>query len=185
VSFRSGFRGEKFFAVGDEAFLLGGRQGDGGAGFWREFVEGDDVGCVQLSLPLRETEDVPALDGDPVDAGHVRCGDDALNFEEFEVAFGACGVGDHRFSVAVEVDESEHLSADGLVSDPEDEVVAPLHGLDCMREGKDVGADTFGVDGGFSLPGGTPSPSFEQKPLFAVVYGWSMPPNSCKQMGYG
>jgi hypothetical protein len=36
---------------------------------------------------------------------------------------------------------------------PEDEVVAPLYGLHGMREGKDVGADTFGVDGDLSLRG--------------------------------
>jgi hypothetical protein len=112
------------------------------------------MGSAEFVFPLGEAKDVPAFDGNPVDAGHVGGGDDAFDFEEFGVALGAGGVGDQRAIfvsfvavVAVEVDESEHLSADGLVADPEDEVGAPLHSLDRMGEGQDVGADAFGVDG--------------------------------------
>jgi hypothetical protein len=152
--FRVGFRGEKFFAFGDEALLLDRWQGEGGAGTRWEFVEGDGVGRAEFLFPLGEAEDAPALDGDPVDAGHVGGGDDAFDFEEFGVAFWTGGVGDHRAIfislvavVAVEVDESEHFSADGLVANPEDEVGSPLHGLDRVREGEDIGAYAFGVDG--------------------------------------
>ena len=49
-------------------------------------------------------------------------------------------------AVAVEIDEGKHFAADGLVTYPEDEVVAPLHGLDDVREGEEIGSDAFGVD---------------------------------------
>jgi hypothetical protein len=196
--FRGGFGGEKFFSLGYEAVLLGGWQGESGARFGREFVEGKGVGCVEFALPLGEAEDVPALDGDPVDACHVGGGDDAFDFEKLGVALGAGGVGDHRATfislIAVEVDEGEHFAADGLVSDPEDEVGAPLHGLDCVGKGEDIGADAFGVDG-CTFPRGTPlPPTTARKPLFASTYEGESPskfvqikglsPNSCKQMGY-
>src|SRR5882757_9293835 len=41
ASFGGGSGGEKFFAVGDEAFLLGGGHGEYGAGSGREFVGGE------------------------------------------------------------------------------------------------------------------------------------------------
>ena len=47
----------------------------------------------------------------------------------------------------VEVDEGEHLSADGFVADPEDEVRAPLHRLHDMGEGEEIGAEARGVHG--------------------------------------
>jgi hypothetical protein len=39
-----GFSGEKFFAIGDESFLLGWGHGEYSAGSGREFVEGEGVG---------------------------------------------------------------------------------------------------------------------------------------------
>ena len=103
---------------------------------------------LELLLPLRGAEDVPSLDCDPVDAGHVGCGEDAFDFEEFGVALGPGGVGDDLpVLVLVEVHEREHLAADGFVTYPEDEVRSPLHGLDGVREGEEEGADAFGVHG--------------------------------------
>jgi hypothetical protein len=158
VGFGGGFGGEEFFAVGDEAFLPGGGHGEDGVGSWRELVEGEGVGGTEFLLPLGGAEDVPAFDGDPVDACHVGSGDDGLDFEEFGVTLGAGGVGDHRLAVGVEVDEGEHLAADGLVADPEDEVGSPLHGFDGVREGEEIGSDSFGVHAwsflGYPLPPG-------------------------------
>jgi hypothetical protein len=177
---------EELFAVGDDLVSFASGHGEDSLGADGKFLVDEVVGGGELGLPLFGAEGAPGLHGDPLGASEIGRGGDAFDLDELGVVLGGRGEGDDlTVTDVLEVEESEHLAADGLVADPEDEVVAPLHGLDCMREGKDVGADTFGVDGGFSLPGGTPSPSFEQKPLFAVVYGWSMPPNSCKQMGYG
>jgi len=162
---RALFGGEKFSAVGDEAFLLGGGHGEDCAGSGREFVEGEDVGGLEFPLPFGGAEDVPAFDGDPVDAGHVGGGDNPFDFEEFGVTLWTGGVGDDRpwfvslvAVVTVQVDKGEHLAADGLVADPEDEVGSPLHGLDGMREGQDIGSNAFGVHAG-RFPG-TPSGAF-------------------------
>jgi hypothetical protein len=154
-SFGGGSGGEKFFAVGEEAFLPGGGHGEDGAGSGRELVEGEGVGGGELLLPFRGAEDGPAFGGDPVDAGHVGGGDDAFDFEEFGVALGARGVGDDRACfvsltrvIAVEVDEGEHLASKGFVPDPEDEIGSPLHGFDGVREGQKIGSKAFGVHAG-------------------------------------
>jgi hypothetical protein len=169
-SFGGGFRGEKFFSVGDEAFLPGGGQGEDGSGSGRELVEGEGVGGAELLLPFGGAEDAPAFGGDPVDAGHVGSGDDAFDFEEFGVALGAGGVGDDRVcfvslarGIAVEVDEGEHLASDGLVADPEDEVGSPLHGLDGVREAEEIGSDALGVH--LSFPGYPPRGVFWAQPI--------------------
>jgi hypothetical protein len=47
----------------------------------------------------------------------------------------------------VEVDEGKHLSADGFVAYPEDEVVAPLTGFDGVGESEEEGSEAFGVHG--------------------------------------
>jgi hypothetical protein len=85
------FGGEEFFAFGDEASLLGGGQGEGGAGLWREFCEGEVVGGSELLLPVGWAEDAPALDGYPEDASDVGGGEDAFGFEELVEALGAGG----------------------------------------------------------------------------------------------
>jgi hypothetical protein len=152
AGFGGGFGGEELFAVGDEAFLLGGGHGEDGAGSGWEFVKGEGVGGAEFLLPFGGAEDVPAFDGDPEDAGHVGGWDDAFDFEKFGVTLRAGGVGDDRGcfvslarGIAVQVDEGEHLAADGLVADPEDEVGSPLHGLDGVRETEEIGSDAFGV----------------------------------------
>ena len=174
-SFGGVFRGEKFFAVGDEAFLPGGGQGEDGSGSGRELVEGEGVGGAELLLPFGGAEDVPAFGGDPVDAGHIGSGDDAFDFEEFGVALGAGGVGDDRAcfvslarGIAVEVDEGEHLASDGLVADPEDEVGSPLHGLDGVREAEEIGSDALGVH--LSFPGVPPGGGYPGRNLFFIMY---------------
>ena len=48
------------------------------------------------------------------------------------------------------------IAAYGLVSDPEDQVGSPLHGLDGVRESEEIGSDAFGVHA--VLSGGTPLP---------------------------
>jgi hypothetical protein len=152
VGFGGGFGSEKFSAVGDEALLLGGRHGEDGAGSGRELVEGEDVGGVEFLLPFGSAKDAPAFDGDPVDTSHVGSGDNAFDFQEFGVTLGAGSVGDDRLRfvslvafVSIQIDKGEHLSADSLVTDPKDEVGTPLHGLDGMREGEDIGSNAFGV----------------------------------------
>ena len=86
-------------------------------------------------------------------SGEIGCGDDAFGFEQFVEAVGVGGEGEDRAGAGgvgcgiVEVEEGEHLAADGLVGCPEDEIVAPLAGLDDVGEGQEVGANLFGVHG--------------------------------------
>ena len=55
------------------------------------------------------------------------------------------GTIDDAVRVGGEVDECEHLAADGFVTDPEDEVVAPLKGFGDVREREEEGAGSLGV----------------------------------------
>jgi hypothetical protein len=152
--FLCGSRGEEFFAFGDEAFLPGAWHGKYGAGARRQFVEGEGVGGAELLLPFGGTEDVPVLDGDPEDAGDIRSGEDAVDFKEFVVALWASDVGDDAGLVAglFEPDPGKHLAADVFVAYPEDEA-AELYSLHDMREGKEIGADAFGVHAAGCSPG--------------------------------
>jgi hypothetical protein len=116
-----------------------------------KFFADEGVGCSQKVFQLALAEGVPVLEGYPVSAGEVRGGDDAFGFQEFMEAVRRGGEGEYGFGEAgaagaVEVDEGEHLAPDGFIADPEDEVVAPLAGLDDVRKGEEVGADGFGVD---------------------------------------
>ena len=77
-------------------FCWAGGHGENGAGSGWKLVEGEGVGGEELLLPFGGAEDIPALDRDPEDAGHVGGGNDAFNFEEFGVALGPGGVGDDR-----------------------------------------------------------------------------------------
>ena len=112
----------------------------------------DGVGVAKLLAPLGVAEGLPVLGGDPVVAGGVGSGVEAVSFEEFGVALGAGGEGEEADDViggsgVVQVDEGEHLSADGFVADPEDDVVAPLSGFDGVGEGEEEGAEAFGIHG--------------------------------------
>lgn len=106
------------------------------------------MGMVKVRFPFGGAEDVPALGRDPVDAGHVRGGDDAFDLEQIGVEFGTRGERDDGATVSVEVYEGEHLSADGLVSDPEQQIGTPLHGFGYVGQGEERGAKAFGVHAG-------------------------------------
>lgn len=131
--------------------MLRGWQGQGGEDLVGELGEGKVVGGVEFAVPFGGGEDVPAAGGDPVDASHVGSGDEAFDFEEVGVAGGAGGVRENQAfprglrGGLVEVNEGEHFAADGFVSSPEDEIRAPLHGFDHVREGEEVSAKAFGV----------------------------------------
>jgi hypothetical protein len=86
------------------------------------------------------------FDSDPEDARDVGGGKDAPVFEEFGVALGTDEVGDDAGGSALlfEPDHGEHLAADGLVANPEDEA-APLFGLDDVGEGEEISAEAFDV----------------------------------------
>jgi len=86
------------------------------------------------------------FDGDPEDAGDIRGGKDAFGFEEFGVALGACEVGDDAGGAALvfQLHHGEHLAADGLVADPEDEA-AELFGLDDVGEAEEIGLEALNV----------------------------------------
>jgi hypothetical protein len=149
-----GFCGEDFSAIGDEASLLGGGEGEEVAGLLGHLGEGEGVGGGELLFPLGVAEDAPVFDGDPVDAGEVWSGADAFGLEEFGVALRAGGVGDEAGGlisfgaiVSAQVDYGEHLAADGLVSCPEDEAATPLDGLDDVGEGEEKGSNAFDVHG--------------------------------------
>ena len=149
---------EEFATGGDEGLLFGCGQGEGGEDFLRQLGEGEGVGGAEFALPASRGEDVPAEGGDPVRAGEIRCGNEAVELEEFGEAGGAGGVGEQRVGLAasggfrvrglVEVEEGEHFAADGLVADPKDEVGAPLHGFGDVGEGKEKGAEALGVHWG-------------------------------------
>lgn len=128
-------------AVCDEAALLGGGEGEGGAGAGWEFGEDEGVGGAEFGLPLGVAEDLPVLGGDPVGAGEVRGGVEPFAFEEVGEAGGAGGEGDDGAStsdgVLVEAEDGEHLAADGFVSDPEDEAGSPLEGFGDVGEGEE------------------------------------------------
>jgi hypothetical protein len=105
---------------------------------------------VKKVFQLVFAENIPVFQCDPVGAGQIGGRDDAFSFEQFVEPFRRGGEGESRFGEpgaagVVEVDEGEHLAADGLVGDPEDEVVAPLARLDGVREGEEIGANAFGV----------------------------------------
>jgi hypothetical protein len=89
------------------------------------------------------------LDCHPEDAGYIRCGEDTFGFEKFGVAGWAGKVGDDTggAGVLLQLDHGEHLAADGLVADPEDET-SELLGFADVREGEEIGADAFGVHAG-------------------------------------
>ena len=140
-------------AAGDGAGLFGSGEGEGGEEFFGEFGEGEGVGGVELVAPVCGGEDFPVKGSDPVGAGEVGCGDEAFELEQFGVAGGAGSV--HHECVVdeaaalkawiAEVDDGEHLAADGLVADPEDEVLSPLHGFSDVGEGEEIGAEAFGI----------------------------------------
>jgi hypothetical protein len=122
------WRGEEFFAQA-----------------LRQFREDDGVCVAELGLPLGGSKGGPVFGGDPVGAGEVRCGLQALDFDELGEALGTGGEGDDTVRAGREVHEGEHLATDGFVADPEDEVVAPLEGFGDVREREQEGAGSLGV----------------------------------------
>src|ERR1039458_9091313 len=128
------FGGEEFATLGDEAplgdenFLLRGGQVEDFAGAGWELGEGEGGGGVKFALPFGVAEDVPTLGGDPMDASHVRGGDEAFDLDEFGVAVGAGGVGEDAVGACpVGIGggggggEGEKLGAGRLFPHPEDE----------------------------------------------------------------
>ncbi len=78
--------------------------------------------------------------------------EDAFCFEQFVISFGASGERKNAVTVGVEIGQGEHFATDDFVSNPEDEIVAPRHGLLDVREGKQEFANGFYVHN--SGPGG-------------------------------
>jgi hypothetical protein len=117
------------------------------------------VGGAELLFPFGGAEDVPALDGYPEDAGDVGSGEDAVDLDEFGVAFGAGGEGDDAGAALVlfEAHPGEHFAADRFVAYPEDEA-AELHGFEYVRKGEEIGASAFDVDLAPSFPATLPPP---------------------------
>jgi hypothetical protein len=111
----------------------------------RQLGEGDRVGGAEFALPLGVAPLGPALGRDPVDARHVRRGNKTFALQQFCIALRAGAVGDDAVLAGVQVYEAEHFAADGLVADPEDEVVAPLLRLFDVRQLQQEGACGFGV----------------------------------------
>ena len=108
--------------------------------------------CAHLLFPFAVAEDVPEFNGDPMDLCEVRGGIDAVEFEEIGVAIETGGIGEQKRAAracnrSVQVEQSEHLAVDGLVADPEDKIIAPLHRLDNVRKGEEKGAKPFSVHG--------------------------------------
>jgi hypothetical protein len=125
--------------------LLGCGHGEDFAYPRREFGEGEGVSGAEFLLPFTGAEDVPVFDGDPEDARDVGGGKDAVGFEEFGVALGAGEVGDDAgAAVLFELHHGEHLAADGLIADPEDQS-AELLGLDDVGEAEEIGLEALNV----------------------------------------
>jgi hypothetical protein len=135
-----------FSAFSDEVLLFFCRHGEDSASLWGQLAESDFVRCTKLLLPLGGAEDVPSLDGYPVDARYVRCGEDALDFEEFGEALGAGGVGDDAGMVVrlFQLDPGEHLAANGFVANPEDQATELLS-FDGVGKGEEEGANALDV----------------------------------------
>ena len=98
------------------------------------------VGGTQFVLPLRVAPCGPALGRDPVDARHIRRRHQTFALQQLGITFRAGTVGDDAVVATIEIQDTEHLAADGLVADPEDDVVAPLHGRNDVRESQQQGA---------------------------------------------
>ena len=115
---------------GDGAALLGGGQIKQGAGAPGKLRKSEGVGAPEMILPLGDGEDLPVGGGNPVDAGKVWGGSAAFEFEELGILHGSNRKGDYRLAganVGIKGDQGKHLAADGLVTYPEDKVVAPPH----------------------------------------------------------
>ena len=168
VSPSLGFGGEEFFSLCDETFLLGSGQSQDVFCAFGQLVVDHSSGGSQDFFQFGFAEDVPVFERDPMGAGQVGGGDDAFDLEQFMESFRRGGerqrsLGKTGATGIVKVDEGEHLAADGLFADPEDEVVAPLARFDCVGEAEKVSADAFSVDS-FSPSGrDVPSSSFISK----------------------
>ena len=125
-----GFAGGKELpAVGDEAFLFGLWQGEDSLGPGGKFGEGESVRGFESLLPFVIAQNVPALSGNPVNAGEVRGGDDAFLLAEISEALRTGGKGgDVRLS-RLKAQHEEGLAADGFVAAPVEEA-SPLLDLD-------------------------------------------------------
>ncbi len=140
--------GQSLSAFPDELSLLRPGHGQNGAGLGRQLGERQIVGAAQLLLPLRGAKYSPAIGGDPLDAGEIRRGEEAVDLEQLGVALRPCRVGDHLWLTVglFQPDPGEHLAADGFVADPEDKP-AKLSTLDNMGQVEQKGANAFGVHG--------------------------------------
>src|SRR6185437_10810572 len=116
------------------------------AGLGRKFGECQVVGRTKLLLPLGRAKDAPAFGCDPVNAGDVGRGKDAVDLEQLGEALRPCRVGDDALARAVllQLDPGKHFAANGFVANPIDEA-AELRGFDDVRKAKKEGADAFDV----------------------------------------
>ena len=63
-------------------------------GAFGQLGEGDGVGGAEFALPLGVAPCAPALGGDPVNAGHVGCGEEAFALQQLSVTLRSGAVGD-------------------------------------------------------------------------------------------
>ena len=100
---------------------------------------------AKLLLPDGLAMRGPGASGDPEDAGEVWSWNDVFLLDQDGEALRARCIGDNRFVVAAEVDEDEHLAAESFVTEPEDEVVSPLHRLGYMGKCEEESAGSLDV----------------------------------------
>ncbi len=77
----------------------------------------------------------------------VRSWDDVFDFQEFCEELRSCSEGTNRLLIIIEIQDGEHLAANGLVPDPKDQVRSPLHGLCHVWELPEVAACAFDIHG--------------------------------------
>ena len=84
-----------------------------------------------------------------MNARPVGCRDHAIEFDEFVVALRTGCEGENCPPVLLEVNLAEHLSSGRLISDAEDDLIAPVDGVACglnhMRKRQDKLADPFSI----------------------------------------
>ena len=79
---------------------------------------------------------------------HIRSGDHSLVFHQLVETLRPGRKRHHPpVGVEIQVDQGKHLASNGLVPDPEDEIVAPLRCLFDEWEFAEEVASTFGVHG--------------------------------------
>src|SRR5581483_8501714 len=110
-----------------------------------QLCEDHCVRVADLGLPVGRPQSIPVGRRHPVRACEVRRGIEAFALEQVRRALAASREGDDAVRIRRQVDQGEHLSADSLVANPEDEIVPPLQRLGHVRQREEKGPGSLGI----------------------------------------